>query len=171
MGRLRHVNVFGSLGRIRAGLRKRAVLLNLEWLSGRNKENAENPLVFSQTSSWIGLSFWFGLLERLNKKNYKLNFLWPKMARLGPLFWPKNPPEKVPVGRFLAFFPRNWSTYQTGALCGANMFMLRKFMCFFCPLLIAAESSPGGANNTLCSAGARLTGGAPQLNATVYSSW
>ena len=28
-------------------------------------------------------------------KNNKLNFLWPKMARLGPLFWAQNPPEKV----------------------------------------------------------------------------
>ena len=28
----------------------------------------------------------------------KLNFLWPKMARLGPPFWLKNPAEKVYVG-------------------------------------------------------------------------
>ena len=42
---------------------------------------------------------------RAGKKN-KLKPL-PKMALLGPRFWPKNPPEKVYVGPFFAFFPRN----------------------------------------------------------------
>ena len=36
------------------------------------------------------------------RKNFKLNFLWPKMAHFGPRFDPKIPPEKVP---FLRSFP------------------------------------------------------------------
>ena len=32
------------------------------------------------------------------KKNNKLNFPWPKMARLGPPFWPQNPPPKKLCG-------------------------------------------------------------------------
>ena len=44
--------------------------------------------------------------DKGRKKSNKLNFLWPKMPRLGPLFDPKNPPEKVYVGPFLASFLR-----------------------------------------------------------------
>ena len=36
-----------------------------------------------------------------------LNFLWPKMGRLGPSSWtPKIPPEKVYVGPLFALFPQ-----------------------------------------------------------------
>ena len=62
------------------------------------------------------------------------------MARLGPLFDPKNPHQKVYVGPFLASFSREWGTYiflwaQNEVFwVGAKKFMLKKFMCFLGPL-------------------------------------
>ena len=47
---------------------------------------------------------------RGKRKNNKLNFLWPKMARLGPRFQPQNPHEKVYVGPFFVSFPTKWGT-------------------------------------------------------------
>ena len=41
---------------------------------------------------------------------HPLNFLWPKLARLGPLFDSKFPPETFNVGLVFAFFPRKWGT-------------------------------------------------------------
>ena len=48
------------------------------------------------------------------EKNAKLSFLWPKRPVRGPLFDSQNQPRKTWVG--------------------AKKFMLKKFMCFFCPL-------------------------------------
>ena len=85
-------------------------------------------------------------------KNNKLNFLWPKMARLGPPFDAKNPPEKVYVGpiffcvlsqemRHINFF----LGAQIGVFwVGAKKFMLKKFMCFFGPLRIAQKNNSQG---------------------------
>ena len=41
------------------------------------------------------------------RKNNKLNFLWPKMARLGPLFDPKTPRKCLCGSHFLRSFPGN----------------------------------------------------------------
>ena len=46
-----------------------------------------------------------GMLQAIIS-NGMVNFLWPKMARLGPFSDPKNPPEKVYVGPPFASFPR-----------------------------------------------------------------
>ena len=48
---------------------------------------------------------WFEVLRA--GKNNKLNFLWPKMARLGPPFDTKIPPKKFMWVPFLRSFPGN----------------------------------------------------------------
>ena len=72
------------------------------------------------------------------RKNKKLDFLWPKMARLGPRFGPPKSPEKVYVYvPLLRSFPGNEAhKLFLGAQnrVGAKTFMLKKFMCFFRPL-------------------------------------
>ena len=68
------------------------------------------------------------------------------MANLGPRFWAQKSPEKVYVGPFLCPFPGNVMTHinfflgaQNGAFgVGGKQFMLRKFMCFFCPLFVGS---------------------------------
>ena len=74
------------------------------------------------------------------KKSSKPNFLWPKMARLGPRFHPQNPPEKVYVRPFFASFPENEAhkLFSGGPewvfWVGAKKLMLKNCMCFFRPL-------------------------------------
>ena len=74
------------------------------------------------------------------------------MALLGPRFWPQNSPQKVYVGPFFfAFFPRKWGTStffwggeskNGGFGMEAKKFMLKKFMCFFRPILQRCKSYP-----------------------------
>ena len=46
------------------------------------------------------------------EKKQRLNFLWPKMARLGPPpSDPQIPPKKCYAGPIFAMFPRKWGTY------------------------------------------------------------
>ena len=71
----------------------------------------------------------------------KLNFLWPKMARLRPAFWPQKSSRKSLCGslfyvlsqemRHISFF----LGAQNGVFwVGTKKFMLKKFMCFFGPV-------------------------------------
>ena len=74
-------------------------------------------------------------------KNNKLNFLWPKMFRLGPPFCPPKSPRKSLCGspfcvlsqemRHINFF---LGAQHKGFRAGAKKFMLKKFICLFCPL-------------------------------------
>ena len=45
------------------------------------------------------------LISLSEGRNDKLNFLWQKMAHLGPRFDPPNPPEKFMWVPFLSSFP------------------------------------------------------------------
>ena len=81
------------------------------------------------------------------KNNKKLNFLWPKLARLGPRFGPQKSPEKVYVYvPLLRSFPGNEARKlfsrgpNLGVVGGGQKFMLKKFMCFFRPLREAPDT-------------------------------
>ena len=64
-------------------------------------------------------------------------FLWPKMSRLGPPFWPKTLLEHVYVDPFFAFFPRKRGTYifswgpQIGCFGWEPNSLCWKSLCFF----------------------------------------
>ena len=65
------------------------------------------------------------VVNHLRAENNKLNVLWPKMARLGPPFGPKIPPERVYVVR-LRPFPGNkahklFSWAQNRKLCAFSV--------------------------------------------------
>ena len=78
------------------------------------------------------------------KNNKKLNFSWPKMARLGPRFWPQNCPRKSLCGSLfglLAQEMRHINSFSGGPKwgfwAGTEEFMLKSlcaFSAFFHPL-------------------------------------
>ena len=82
-------------------------------------------------------------------KNNKLNFLWPKMARLGPPFLAQKSPGKSLCGSLFCVLSQEMRHInfllgaQNGVFCwvGAKKFMLKKFMCFLCPHSLALISS------------------------------
>ena len=85
--------------------------------------------------------FWKVTPNKGRKKNNKLNFLWPKMARLGPQLWPPKSPRKKFMWVFcLRSFPGNEAHKlfsggpKSGVLVGGQKVMLKTFMCFLCPL-------------------------------------
>ena len=71
-------------------------------------------------------------------KNNKLNFLWPKMARLGPPFWPQNCPENVYVGvPFLRSFPGSEAhkLFFRGPKMGCFVWETKSLCAFFSSLI------------------------------------
>ena len=70
-----------------------------------------------------------------SRKNNKLNSMWPKMARLGPPFWPQNSPEKFVWAPFLRHLPGNSTWTLLGASnvafwMGGKKFMLKKWCAY-----------------------------------------
>ena len=81
------------------------------------------------------------MLIRVGKNN-KLNFLWLKMARLGPPFWHPKSPRKSLCGSLFCITSqemRRMSFFlgaQNGVFwVGVKKFVLKIFMCFFGPLV------------------------------------
>ena len=69
-------------------------------------------------------------------KNIKLNFLWPKMACLGPPFWTQNPPEKVYVGPFFCVLSQEMRHImsKSGVLGGGQkVYVEKKYGLFLSP--------------------------------------
>ena len=93
-------------------------------------------------SSTQGISDLRGKTTLRAGKNNKLNFLWPKMARLGPSFGPPKAPETVYVYvPLLRSFPGNeahklfffWGPKTTRFWVGAKKFMLKSLCAFSVP--------------------------------------
>ena len=72
-------------------------------------------------------------------ENNEPNFLWPKMARLGHRVLDPKSLRKVYVSPFFAFLSQEMRHInfflgpKIGDVRWGKKFMLKKFMCFFCP--------------------------------------
>ena len=80
------------------------------------------------------------------------------MARLGPRFWPQNSPRKSLCGSLFCVLSQKMrhinfflGTQIGGFWVGAKKVMLKKFMCFFCPLLISRTSGRKKFHEKVCT--------------------
>ena len=134
---------------------KGRILVKKSWGWGVGVRNHRWPGSCAHVWSSNGSLKWFqqscAQIRLRGPNNNKLNFLWPNMPHLGPLFTPKSPAKEFMRSLFCVLshdmrhinFSRG--DHKVGVLgVGCKKFMLRKFMCFCCPFVWRGRKGWGG---------------------------